>query len=93
MYRSSGNVFRDLGIPPREAENLRVRAELMVWILRTIERRKLTRAAAAKLLHVSQPRIRDLMSGKIDLFSVDALMEMLWRAGIGVSIQMKPRAA
>jgi len=91
IERSSGNVFRDLGFSPEEAENLRVRAELMVEVSRLIKRRKLTQAAAAKLMGVTQPRISDLVRGKIGLFSIETLLGMLTRAGVPVRIQVGRR--
>ena len=84
MQRSSGNVFRDLGFEAEEAENLRVRAELMEEVSRLIERRGLTQEAAAELLGVTQPRVSDLVRGKIDRFSVDTLIAMLGRGGVRV---------
>lgn len=91
VERSSGNVFRDLGFSPEEADNLRVRAELMVEVSRLIKRRKLTQAAAAKLMGVTQPRISDLVRGKIGLFSIETLLGMLTRAGVPVRIQVGRR--
>ncbi len=82
--RSSGNVFRDLGYSAAEAEHLRVRAELMLALDRLIRRRRLTQAQAAKLLRVSQPRVSDLVRGRFHRFSIDALVEMLARAGVKV---------
>jgi predicted XRE-type DNA-binding protein len=89
MQRSSGNVFRDLGFSEAQAENLRVRADLMIALGKLIERRGLTQAQAAKLLGVTQPRISALVRGKIQLFSVDGLMEMLGRGGARVSVSVK----
>ena len=89
--RSSGNVFRDLGFSADEAENLRVRSDLMLDLQRLIEKRGLAQAQAAKLLGVTQPRISDLLRGKIQLFSVDSLIEMLGRAGAHVSFVVKQR--
>jgi len=82
---SSGNVFTDLGFSPEEAQNLKVRSDLMIELSKLIEARGLTQAAAAKLLGVTQPRISDLVRGKIHRFSVDSLIEMLGRAGATVS--------
>jgi len=70
IEQSSGNVFRDVGFGPKEAESLRLRAQLMVEVTRLIQARKLTQRAAANLLGVTQPRISDLIRGKIDLFSI-----------------------
>lgn len=89
IHRSSGNVFRDVGFPPAEAENLRLRSELMIQIRRLMERRKLTQAAAAKLFGVTQPRMSDLVRGRIDLFSLDGLVTMLAHAGIRVSLTVR----
>ena len=86
ITKSSGNVFRDLGFSPVEAEHLRLRAELMLAIEKLIGRRKLTQAQAAKLLGVTQPRISDLVRGRLPRFSIDALVEMLARAGVKVHL-------
>ena len=85
IRKSSGNVFRDLGFGAEEAENLRIRSDLMIQLTKLIEARGLTQAAAAKLLGITQPRISDLVRGKIDRFSIDTLVEMLGHAGAHVS--------
>jgi predicted XRE-type DNA-binding protein len=85
-------VFADLGFRKDEAEHLLVRSSLMTELLRLIQRRRLTQAAAARLLGVSQPRISDLARGKIDRFSIDALVEMLGRAGQKVVVTVRPAA-
>ena len=90
LRRSTGNVFRDLGFPPEEAANLQARADLMIQLTRLLEARQLTQAAAAKLLGVTQPRVSDLVRGKIDRFSLDNLLELLSRAGIRVTFVLKP---
>ena len=89
IIASSGNVFRDLGFSVKESANLLARADLMIEIDRMIKRRKLTQSSAAKLFGVTQPRISDLMCGKINVFSVDSLMEMLGRAGVKVEFRIK----
>jgi predicted XRE-type DNA-binding protein len=85
------NAFEAVGFGPIEAEHLRIRADLMIEVERLIAARRLTQAEAAKLLHVTQPRISDLMRGKIERFSIDTLVEMLWRAGADVSIKVRRR--
>jgi predicted XRE-type DNA-binding protein len=90
VERSTGNVFRDLGFGPKESESLRLRAELMVEITRLIQARNLTQKAVAKLFGVTQPRISDLVRGKIDVFSVESLVNMLARAGIQVRLRLAP---
>ena len=82
--RSSGNVFRDLGFSGDDAEHLKVRAELMVKLQKLIAARGLKQAEAAKLLGVTQLRVSDLMRGRIDLFSIDTLIDMLARIGVRV---------
>ena len=91
VRRSSGNVFRDLGFSANEAENLRVRSDLIIQLSKLLEERGLTQAQAAKLLGVTQPRVSDLIRGKIQLFSVDSLIEMLGQAGAQVSFVVKQR--
>jgi predicted XRE-type DNA-binding protein len=86
VTRSTGNVFRDLGFPPDEAEHLRVRSDLLIQLQKAIRARGLKQAQAAKLLDVTQPRVSDLMRGRLDLFSVDTLIDMLARLGIRIRV-------
>ncbi len=90
IERLSGDVFRDLGFEPKEAESLRLRAQLMAELKQLIQARKLTQNSAAKLFGVTQPRISDLVRGKIDLFSIETLVDMLTRAGIRVQLRLAP---
>ena len=90
-HRTTGNVFADIGFSPAEAENLKVRADLMHRLSKVIAERELTQVQAARLFGVSQPRISDLTRGKIGRFSVDTLIEMLGHAGIEVSVTTRPR--
>lgn len=89
---SSGNIFADLGFAPDEAEHLKLRAQLMAAVRQVIEQRQLTQAQAAKLLGVTQPRISDLIRGKIDLFSMDMLVSMLAQAGMHVELTIEAAA-
>lgn len=89
---AGGNVFADLGFEPDEAENLKVRAQLMGEVRRLIESRSLTQAQAGALLGVAQPRVSDLLRGKIGLFTIDALVNMLAHAGAHVSVAVAPGA-
>jgi predicted XRE-type DNA-binding protein len=91
--RSSGNVFRDLGFSREEAEHLEVRAALMIQIEKAIKARGLKQAEAARIMRVSQPRVSDLLRGRIDLFSTDTLIDMLARLGIGVRLVTRPRSS
>ena len=86
VRRSSGNVFRDLGFSREEAENLKMRTDLMIQLSKLIQARRLTQADAADLFGVTQPRVSDLVRGKIDRFSIDTLVAMLGHAGVRVQI-------
>ena len=92
VRRSSGNVFRDLGFSNEEAENLKMRTDLMIRLSKLIEARRLTQAQAARLFDVTQPRISDLVRGKIDRFSIDTLVAMLGHAGVRVQIVVGRRS-
>jgi predicted XRE-type DNA-binding protein len=92
ITRSGGNVFEDLGFAREEAENLKVRSALMASIRSIVERDGLTQARAAEMFGVSQPRVSDLVRGKIELFSIDALVNMLGAAGRQVEITIQPPA-
>lgn len=63
---SSGNVFADLGFGEDEAQNLKIRSDVMIELAKLVEDRGLTQVAAAELLGVTQPRVSDLVRGKID---------------------------
>lgn len=90
---SSSNIFRDLGFKADEAENLKLRAMLMVELEKHIRDKRLTQKRAAEQLGVTQPRISDLMRGKIGLFSVDTLITMLTHAGLKVDVKVTRSAA
>jgi predicted XRE-type DNA-binding protein len=90
IISSSGNVFFDLGFDAEEAAHLEVRSSLMFTIRKLIQDQGLTQAKAAQLLGVTQPRISDLVRGRIDLFSIDSLVDMLARAGIRVAVSCSP---
>ena len=87
--RSSGNVFRDLGFPSEEAEHLLIRSDLMIQIEKVLKARRLKQAEAARIMRVSQPRVSDLLRGRLDLFSTDTLIDMLARLGVHVRLVTK----
>ena len=86
VTRSSGNVFRDLGFGREEAGHLAIRSELMIKIEKLLKARGLTQSEAARIMRVSQPRVSDLLRGRLDLFSTDALIDMLARLGVSVRL-------
>ena len=92
MTKGSGNVFHDLGFPPGEAENLRLRSELLIEIEGYVRRNGLTQREIAKRLNITQPRLNDLLKGKLDKFSLDALVNIASQTGLRVTLKIK-RAA
>jgi predicted XRE-type DNA-binding protein len=86
IRRSSGNVFRDLGFSREESDNLKIRSDLMIRLSELIKGRGLTQTQAAALFGVTQPRVSDLVRGKIDRFSIDTLVAMLGHAGVKVRV-------
>ena len=77
---------------PAEAENMKLRSELMIALDQHITKNKISQAAAAKLFGVTQPRISDLLRGKINLFSLDALINMAVAAGLKVKLKISKAA-
>jgi len=81
------NVFEALEDDPAMAQNLKIRAELMNSLRGFIEEEGLGQKKAAEIFGVHQPRISDLMRGKINKFTIDMLVNMLAR--IGKSVKLK----
>jgi len=86
LVRGSGNVFRDLGFRDPEARNLALRSEIMLRIEEFVERSGMTQARAAARLGLTQPRLNALLKGRIDQFSLDALVNAATRAGLRVDL-------
>ena len=77
---------------PEQAESMKLRSRLMMALQDRIHREGLSQAQTAKTLGVTQPRISDLMRGRISLFSVEALIDMLMHLGMRVEIKVKQAA-
>ena len=92
MSRSAKSVFEDLGFNSAESVNLRLRSAMMNRLIAEIEKRKLTQAAAAKLMGITQPRVSDLMRGKLHLFSIDTLVALLSAMGLRVDFKIRKAA-
>ena len=73
---------------PEEAENMKLRSVLMTALKNHLARTEMSQAQAAKRLGVTQPRISDLMRGKINLFGLDALVNMATAAGLHIEIRV-----
>lgn len=86
------SVWDTIEDTPQEAENMRLRARLMMALAEQITSQAWTQKQAAGRLGVTQPRISDLVRGKIDLFSLDSLVNMVTAAGLHVDMSVQ-RAA
>ena len=93
IIKSGGNVFEDLGFAVPEAENLKLRAQLMVELDQFIHDSRMTQTEAAELLGIHQSRVSDLVRGRIDRFSIDTLVKLLGKTGRSVEMQVKRHAA
>ena len=82
------NVFSDLGFSSAEARNLQMRSQLMTALRKFVKKERLTQAEAAKRLKVTQPRMSDLLRGKISRFSLDTLVTMSSDAGLEVDLRI-----
>jgi predicted XRE-type DNA-binding protein len=73
---------------PEEAENMKLRSVLLTALKNHLARTEMSQAQAAKLLGVTQPRVSDLMRGKINLFALDALVNMATAAGLQIEMRV-----
>ena len=89
----SANVFADLGFGPQESQNLLLRSQTMVALVQWFNASGLTQASAAKTLGVTQPRFNQLLKGKIEIFSLDALVNMATSAGMRVGLSIRPQTS
>ena len=89
VYKS---VWDALESDPIEAENLKLRSSLMLALTRHIKSAGLTQAQAAKVFGITQPRISNLIHGKIDAFGLDMLVKMATAAGLRVMMRIKKAA-
>lgn len=85
--KTKQNVFADLGFEFEEAENLRIRADLMLELRKFIEKKKLTQKEVAMFFGETQTRISNFLNGHIERFSVDKLIAMLHKAGVWVHVE------
>jgi predicted XRE-type DNA-binding protein len=84
-YTSVWDAIEDT---PAQAENMRLRSALMMALKDHIAREGLSQSQAAKVFGVTQPRVSDLMRGKIELFGIDSLVNMLAAAGLRVEMRV-----
>ena len=82
------NVWDAIEDTPEAAENMRLRSILMIALKNHLTHSGMSQAEAAKLFGVTQPRVSDLMRGKINLFSLDALVNMAAAAGLHIEMRV-----
>jgi len=77
---------------PEEAATMKLRSNVMIAINGTVRRWNTTQARAARRLGITQPRLNDLLRGKINKFSLDTLLTLATRAGLKVKIDVRAAA-
>lgn len=87
------SVWDAIEASPAEAASMKARSEVMMAVRKIVDRWELTQAAAAKRLGITQPRLNDLLKGRIDRFSLDALVDLAAKAGLSVQVKTVRRAA
>jgi predicted XRE-type DNA-binding protein len=87
------SVWDALENTPADAANMQARADIMIAIRDVIDRWDVTQAQAAKRLGITQPRMNDLLRGRIDKFSLDALINLAMAAGLTVTWRIARTAA
>jgi predicted XRE-type DNA-binding protein len=92
VVQGSDNVFRDLGFPEAEAQNLLLRGDLVIHIRKVIEKLGLTQAEAARRAGITQPRMNDLVKNRTHKFTLDALVNVAASLGYSVKLSLKKTA-
>ena len=90
ITKGSANVFEDLGFDVQESQNLLLRSQTMIALVQWFNASGMTQAAAAKTIGITQPRFNQLLKGKIEIFSLDALVNMATSAGMRVGLSIRP---
>lgn len=86
--RRFANVWDALEASPAHAASMKARSELMMAVRRVVDGWALTQAQAATRLGITQPRLNDLLRGRIDKFSLDALVDLAANAGLSVKVKI-----
>jgi predicted XRE-type DNA-binding protein len=89
MFKSVWDALED---SPEQAANMRLRSELMIALRTQVEAWDTTQAQAAKRLRITQPRLNDLLRGRIAKFSLDALVAVAEHAGLDVRLKVRAAA-
>jgi predicted XRE-type DNA-binding protein len=91
--RRFDSVWDAIESTPAAATNMKARADLLIALRDTVDGWKVSQAAAAKRLEITQPRLNDLLKGRITKFSLDALVNLAAAAGMEVRVEILPPAA
>jgi predicted XRE-type DNA-binding protein len=86
------NVWDALEDDPAAAANMTMRSDLMIALQRRIKDWQLTQTQAARRLAITQPRLNDLLRGRINKFSLDTLVSLANRAGIRLRLHIDKAA-
>jgi len=90
--KTFANVWDALSDSPEQAATMKIRSDVMIAIHDAVRAWDITQARAARRLGVTQPRLNDLLQGKINKFSLDTLLTLAGRAGLKVKINIKNAA-
>jgi predicted XRE-type DNA-binding protein len=82
------NVWDALDDDPAVAANLTMRSDLMIALRQQVESWGITQSEAARRLAITQPRLNELLRGKIENFSLDALIKLAHLAGLAVRLDI-----
>ena len=88
VIKAQDNIFEDLGFEAAEATNLKIRADLILDLQKYIKQQKWTQQEAADFFNETQPRISNLMSGEIERFSIDKLVQMIAKTGMQIKVEV-----
>lgn len=92
MNEKFDSIWDAIEDTPLQAETMKLRSSLMIALKKHIAAEGLTQVEAARLLGVTQPRISDLMRGKINLFAIDGLVDMVVRACLRIEMSIRKAA-
>lgn len=88
LWQSGGEWLEGLDFSAEQAAILQIKASLITALRHWIAQSSLKQAEVARILAVTRPRVSDLVTGKVSKFSIDALVDMLHRAGLHVQVKV-----
>jgi predicted XRE-type DNA-binding protein len=86
---TSGNVFEDLGFSQEESRVLSLKAQLAAMLVRVVRERQLTQKDLGEIWGVPQPRVSEVLTGKLTLISIERLIAFLGLLGVEISFRAK----